>query len=158
MEMVDSDRVQCLFLLADNLRQVVEPLSLAQAVEYFLAQDLYRAAQRASANDPPLREQVEADLRRRREQFRNDHAELFRRAEVVSGHDEYVGEYLSEIAKALDETDFPASTRMLSDLECEVRHVEIRRDPERQELVNWLRGWRRHCRRRHAAGNLAVCC
>jgi hypothetical protein len=138
-ELVRRDRVPCLFLLVDSLRKVLEPLTLAQAVDFYLANDQFLAAQRAAVNVPELCERVEADLRRRREQFRNDHADLFRRAEAVSGHDEYIGEYLSEIAKALEILDFSIGATLLADLESEVQRVEMARDPERQELLKWLR-------------------
>lgn len=128
-------------LIADSLRAGLIPdkITLAQAVDYYLAADQLEAARHASAGHPEIEAKVEEVFARRREALCAAHAGIIAEAESAADSDQLVAEYLSAMRGALADDDFTEAEVALELLGEAVIAYRQLQDPTRRALIEWLR-------------------
>ena len=126
-------------LLTDTLREGLakEEITLARAIETYLAAGQLEAARVAATGHSDLEAKVDAVFMERRRALCEGQAALLQEAERAAEVDPTAAEYLGLVRNALTEDDFAEASAALELLgEC-MAEFRRRHDPVRQALAEW---------------------
>ena len=137
---VERDAVDLRLFLAERLRAIAggTTLSVADAVELFLAEGRWQVARAAARGDAALETLVMARAAAQREALQQGYVELLRQAEEARAQDELVDLAFGYFREALEDLAPERVHTAALDLEKEVRRFQVESDPRRKQLRELL--------------------
>ena len=125
-------------MLLDRLRMMhgVGPSSIPEAIEFYLARGLFRAAERAAIGQLAWEEMVATAYEAQRASFIEQNRDLLEEAQDADDPD--LKQYLSVIKYELDGRNLDDASAWLDELRSQLYLYRRRNDPKRQALIALL--------------------